>query len=48
MWAVAAFDGPILGCVLDGILMVFRATFPRVNDGCYPTLIALFFVWSDA
>ncbi len=27
-WAAAAFDGPILGCVLDGVLRVFRTVVP--------------------
>lgn len=46
--AVAAFDGPIHCCVLGGVLRIFRGTLPRVNDRYYPTLLALFFVWSDA
>lgn len=37
---LAAFSG--------GVLRVLRADTPRVNGRCCPTLLALFFVWSDA
>ena len=48
MWAAAAFDGPILGCVSGGVLKVIRAVVPGVNGRRCPALLGLFFVWSDA
>lgn len=46
--AAAAFDGPSFGCVLGGVLRVFRAVVPSGKWLVLTYSAGPIFMWSDA